>query len=206
MNKQVIAVDIDDVLFPNSFRLVQTYNRKHGTAIESPAMMVNGVLKGTLENLEEHTGLQREVIIEQVEALLSEPEFHDILPLEASQAALAKLAEHFTLIAVSARPKVMVEQSSAWIARHYTGIFTNIHILGDKWGHGIFVDKIKLLRDVQASYLIDDLLKNAQEASAAGITGVLFGDYPWNQVDELPTGVIRCKDWAAVAEYFDGRH
>lgn len=203
--KQTIAVDIDDVLFPNSFRLVQTYNRKHGTNIEQPAMLLNGVLKGTLENLEEHTGLQRELIIEQVEQLLSEPEFHDILPLEASQSVLSELATKFELIAVSSRPKVMLEQTHLWIAHHYESVFSNIHILGGKWGHGIFVDKTKLLKEQDVSYLIDDLLKNAQEAATAGIQAVLFGEYPWNETDALPDAVTRCRDWQAVLEYFDGK-
>jgi hypothetical protein len=30
----------------------------------------------------------------------------------------------------------------------------------------------------------------------------LFGDYTWNQADDLPNGITRVKDWAAVEEYF----
>jgi hypothetical protein len=37
----------------------------------------------------------------------------------------------------------------------------------------------------------------------AGVDGLLFGNYPWNQSKELPSNVRRVANWAEVKEYFN---
>jgi uncharacterized HAD superfamily protein len=37
------------------------------------------------------------------------------------------------------------------------------------------------------------------------MSGVLFGNYPWNQVDKLPDNVVRVNNWQEVLEYFDAK-
>ena len=67
------------------------------------------------------------------------------------------------------------------------------------------VKKVDMCKRLGAIALIDDSLSHVTECAEEGIEGVLFGDYPWNQADELPSGVTRCVDWPAVLEYFDAR-
>lgn len=200
--KPGLAIDVDDVLFPNTDRLLVAYNQQFGTAIsESPSVIVGRRIKGTMEILLEQTGLTRDAIIDQVEAVLVSPEFHMVEPLEESVPALRGLAGHYRLFAISARPSVMERQTVGWLTRHYPGLFDSVHILGKRWGAGLTVDKTGLYKSLGASVAIDDLLKNVLSAHELGLTAVLFGDYPWNQADDLPEGIVRCRTWPRVSEY-----
>lgn len=203
MSKQVIAIDIDDVLFANGERLINAYNLRFGTNIIEQASIKDGILKGTLEILEDATQLNRDIIIDQVESVLASPEFHDISPLDESVAILNYLHKKYKLIAVSARPGIMEHQTITWLQQHYPGLFDSVYVLGARWGHGIHIDKTKLFKEQNASFVIDDLLHTVLRAQEQGIKGIVFGDYSWNQADNLPAGVTRCKDWQAVKEYFD---
>ncbi|HVX57219.1 MAG TPA: hypothetical protein VHA37_05800, partial [Candidatus Saccharimonadales bacterium] len=85
------------------------------------------------------------------------------------------------------------------------GIFTKLVHVGYHLEMKQPKPKAAVCREVGAVALIDDSLGHVQTCAEQGIDGVLFGDYPWNQAEELPAGVTRCADWAAVLEYFDGR-
>lgn len=206
MSKGVIAVDIDDVLFPCSFRLVDLYSEKHGVSLDYPAIMGDdGKIRGTLEVLADALDIGEDEIIDHVEVILSDSGFHDVNPHDGSGGALRKLSQNYELHAVSARPQVIHQQTKAWLAEHYPDIFSSVHILGGRWGKGTTVDKLTTYRKLGTNYVIDDLLNHAVKAREVGATPILFGEYPWNAVAELPDGVVRCADWEAVLEYFDGR-
>ncbi len=53
-----------------------------------------------------------------------------------------------------------------------------------------------------AEYLIDDLMHYIEEAATAGINGLLFGNYPWNQPTPIHPKIRRTVDWTAVLNYF----
>ncbi|HVV66668.1 MAG TPA: hypothetical protein VHB72_01175 [Candidatus Saccharimonadales bacterium] len=206
MSRGVIAVDIDDVLFPCSFRLVDFYSEKHGVKLDYPAIMGDdGKIRGTLEVLADALDIGEDEIIDHVEAILSHPDFHEIDPHDASEETLKKLSRQYELHAVSARPQVINQQTQEWLAKHYPDIFSSIHILGGRWGRGTTVDKLATYRRLGTTYVIDDLLNHAMKAREVGATPILFGKYPWNNVAVLPDGVVWCTDWQAVGAYFDAR-
>jgi hypothetical protein len=95
------------------------------------------------------------------------------------------------------------------IGRCFPGIFNgDIHYVGI-WGSGAHIlnklrqTKAELCRELDIDYLIDDQLKHCIGVAEIGIRALLFGDYSWNQVNQLPKMVTRVKDWAAVLEYFN---
>lgn len=200
MSKPVLAVDIDDVLFPNAYRLIEDYNRRHGYSVQHPASINRGVLKGTLSHLEEGTGLNREVIVDQIEAILADEAYHDVDPLEGSTAAVLELSKRYQLVAITGRPLVARAHTVIWLARHYPGLLEDLHVLGKRWGHGSEVDKSGLFRELGVEIVIDDLLGHVMSAAEIGVRGLLYGDYPWNQADDLPEGVIRVRGWDEVLE------
>ena len=48
-----------------------------------------------------------------------------------------------------------------------------------------------------------DQLKLCRAAADLGMDALLFGDYSWNKIEELPDNTARCKDWKEVGEYFN---
>ncbi len=63
--------------------------------------------------------------------------------------------------------------------------------------------KVEVCKDIEAIALIDDSIGHITECVEAGMQGILFGDYPWNQTEELSSGIVRCSNWPEVLEYFD---
>ncbi|HLA48993.1 MAG TPA: hypothetical protein VJY84_00415, partial [Candidatus Saccharimonadales bacterium] len=65
--------------------------------------------------------------------------------------------------------------------------------------------KAEVCREIGADYLVDDQPKHCLAAADAGITALLFGDYKWTRVNNLPKNVIKVRNWPAVLEYFNAK-
>jgi len=107
---------------------------------------------------------------------------------------------------VTSRRRLIETDTHEWLAKHYQGIFSEIHFAGfwddpKAWRHD--ASKADIFQEIGASYLIDDQLKHCLGAAKLGVKGLLFGDYRWNQTNTLPAGVERCVTWADVQDYFE---
>lgn len=200
MSKPIIAVDIDDVL-SNSAEGFIAYSNRH--------YRLNLTVKDYSEDW-------RDVWrVDLAEALKRSTEFHasgmvsDYLALKGSKSVLQKLKRRYYLIAVTSRKSIIIPETQTWIEKHYPKLFDSMEFAGiyDVPYHEGMLSQTKtdILNGRKARYFIDDQLKHCLAAAEQGIDTILFGDYPWNQMPTLPPGVTRCKDWAAVEAYFDGR-
>ena len=52
--------------------------------------------------------------------------------------------------------------------------------------------------------MIDDQPKHCLSAAECGVEALLFGNYRWNQLADLPDRVTRVQDWEEVERYFGG--
>jgi hypothetical protein len=118
---------------------------------------------------------------------------------------LRALAARFDLVVLTSRRVIAKEETRVWLDRHFAGLFPEVHFSGiwertDNDPH--LLTKADVCLELGLDYLIDDQLKHVVGAAEVGVEAVLFGDYPWNQTDELPNGAHRCANWAEVSEYF----
>jgi len=198
VTKPVIAIDVDDVLAQHAESFIEYSNQKWGTSL-------------TLDDYDEHWAKVWQVDI--AEALRRRDEFvsskvHDnFIAHTDSDTALKSLAERFELRIVTSRLLSMKEGTLEWIKQTYPGVFSEDHIhfagIWDKLeSNSHAMTKTDVLKQIGASYLIDDQLKHCYAASEAGVQAILFGNYGWNQVSDLPKDITRCRDWAAILEYF----
>lgn len=115
------------------------------------------------------------------------------------------------------RQHVIEDKTRAWLETHFPGIFSSV-LFGNHWGReGAQRSKLDMCREVDAALLIDDSIAYAAEAATAGISALLFGEYPWNgglaagaaapAADSspsgdaaLPPGVHRAVSWLHVSE------
>lgn len=200
MNKQKIAIDIDDVLAANAEGFVAYSNEKWGTNLR-------------VEDYDEHWAEVWKVDMAETERRAVElhdsgiiaayKHFNEALPI------LKKLSDRFDLIAITSRRRSIERLTREWIAKHYAGVFMDVQFAGifDEPVHHEMLKKTKvdLFTSNNVSYVIDDQLKHCLAAAALGIDTILFGNYAWNQAAALPANITRCHDWAAVDEYFDAR-
>lgn len=197
---KTIAVDIDDVLAANAASFVAFSNERWGTNL-------------TVDDYDEHWSRMWDVSLAETERRSSE--FHDSGVIgryehfDAAMPVLDILSQQYNLVIITARRKSVADETKRWIADKFPAIFSEVHFAGiwDNHTHQSHIQtKAELCVALGADYLIDDQLKHCIGAAEKGIQALLFGDYSWNQAEQLPAAIVRCHDWGAVKEYFETRN
>lgn len=198
MAKETIAVDVDEVLADQAGAFVQWSNQKWGTHL-------------TVADYHEHWAEIWGVDHHEVEKRYIDYNQDGVparLPAhEPAKEVLQKLSQNFKLVVLTSRWQMLSSDTKQWIERHYQNIFNEVHHSkiwdsGPSTGNEVHRTKAQAFAEIGADYLIDDQLKHCQAVGALGKTALLFGDYPWNQADILPEGVIRTPNWPSVDRYF----
>lgn len=198
MARPIIAIDIDDVLANNAAGFVEFSNRRYGTSLQA-------------DDYDERWDLLWLVDNEEVERRAVELHESGVLKTytrnESAEPVLKRLAERFDLIIVTSRRSQVRDDTLGWMAAHYPGIFNdnNIYFAGiyDNIDEvSIHRTKADLVKELGASFLIDDQVKHCDAAARVGVKALLFGDYKWNRTGALHDNVVRVSDWAAVEDYF----
>jgi|SRR5579862_1198888 len=197
MKKPIIAVDIDDVLMPHFQDLINWYNREYGTNL----MLADNHPK-SIDNWGTDSF---QAAIKRVHRFFDTDEFLNSRPFKEAKAAIKDLSDDYLMFVITSRDTLIEETTRKWLNEHFPEIFKEAHFTGLYRLKGRPIPKSEIAKQIKADYLIDDSLEHVTGASEIGIKGLLFGDYPWNQADKLPSAVVRVKDWQEVLEYFDGR-
>jgi 5'(3')-deoxyribonucleotidase len=196
-NRPIIAIDVDEVLFPMHRTFVEHHNKYFGSNIEYPDRHGRYFLDQFLPDVDEIEFIRRQKAYIASDYFVEEP------PIAGSVEGVNRLAEKYDLTVVTSRQEYIEKPTSDFLKRYYGSTLDNVHFTAHEFGKGMKIPKSEICKRIGATYMIDDNLLTALDCARAGIKTILFGDYHWNQADELPTGVVRCKDWQAVLEYFD---
>lgn len=199
MTTPIIAVDIDDVLSRTADNIIRYGNEHWG-------------FTHTLEDFSED--FQKMWQVNHAEAERRWREFMGSEAIEQygvipeAKVVLEHLKDGFRLIAVTSRRATLMPITEDWLAANYACIFEEA-ISAKMYDQDQYaphkITKAEVLQRIKAEYLIDDQIKHCEGAVSSGVKAILFGDYPWNRASNLPEGITRCKDWAEVERYFDGR-
>lgn len=194
MTKPVIAVDIDEVLSPFLCGLIEWHNQHYNTALQLHDFY-------TYEFHKVWGGDREQAIRKGAEHFEArEP----VTPLADASRVLTRLAQDFELIVVTSRPLKQKAQTESWIQQHFPNTFKEI-LVCNHWSldnQGPIIKKSAACLQHEAKYLIDDFPHYIEEAVNAGLTGLLFGDYPWNQQHAQHQLIQRVANWRAVENYF----
>jgi uncharacterized HAD superfamily protein len=194
-NKKTIAVDIDEVLFPLAPTFLKYYNEQTGTSYNIDDL--------TSYYVEEITGESREVVLTKMEAYLKSEHYRGARPIKGAVDSISTLQEMYNLVVITARAPFFDGHTEEFLQRHFGSLydsFYNIHRYDVEHKH---LSKAEICKELSAIALVDDHRNYILDAAKHGITGLLFGDYAWNQLDKLPPNVRRVKNWQEVLEYFE---
>lgn len=199
MPRQTIAIDIDDVLADQAAAFVEFSNNQWGTSLQ-------------VNDYTEHWAELWGIDVDEVR--IRSDQYHDSGTIgrfkhkPEALPVLKRLHERYSLVVVTSRRRIVRDETLSWIQQHFEGLFDDVHFAGffddlhdAKWSH----TKAEVIVELGADYLIDDQPKHCLATAEAGVDSVLFGDYPWNTLGELPPKVTRCITWSDVERYFDGR-
>lgn len=191
--RQTVAVDIDDVLVPHGDVLIEHLNRKFRSSVN-----IEGFY--SLDELMIAYERSKDEIRQKIHDFLESDEFAAIEPVEESVDALASLKPYYKLMIVTARPGITHRMTEQWLRSHFPEVFSGVHFANTdySWGTLKGVSKQNICQVIAADYLIDDSLKHIEEVTSCGMKGILFGDYHWNQADDLPERAVRASDWSEV--------
>lgn len=195
--KQIIAVDVDEVLAANAPSFVEYTNEQWGMDL-------------TVDDYHEHWAelwqVDHEETMRRAKQYNASEAITSMGHFEAANKVLRNLADRYTLVIVTARRKELEAVTEQWVSRHYDGIFSAIHH-ADIWDtehpDANTFTKADICVKLGVSFLVDDQSKHCNAAQAAGVQAIMFGDYPWNRSDDITPGVIRCADWDEVGHYFE---
>lgn len=195
MAKKIIAVDIDEVLSPYVDGLVYWHNAKYGTQLQFNDFSSYEFHRVWGGNLEVAVAKSDEYFENRLPATA--------MPLNNAQQALTQLKKNYDLIVVTSRKLVHKSKTVSWIEEHFPNYFQEI-IICNHWAKdsGPSMKKSEACLLHNAEYLIDDLPHYIKDAATAGINGLLFGNYPWNQQIPVHPKIKRAIDWTAVLNYF----
>lgn len=188
--KQVIAVDIDEVLFP----LTPTFMDYHNEVYKTQLTLAHK----TCDFLEEIIGGTTAEMLAKMDDYLATRHYAGATPIPDARAVVRRLSKDYRLVLITARAASWREATERFIEEHFPGSFSDLLFCFGSNGPDDYIGKRQLCERVNARVLIDDTLHNIQSTSGNGIHGVLFGDYPWNQHPGLPGHITRCPDWPAV--------
>ena len=191
MAKPVLAIDIDEVLFPFLPELIKHHNEIYGTDFS--------VAEFNTYDFYKIWGGTSEETVEKVHVFLKLPQTH-VPPLGQAARAIKRLKQDYKLVVITSRDKQLEERTREWLLHHFPDTFHEIILAGNHYTGLHFRTKIEVCRELGAFCLIDDNLSYVRQCAAEGVPAILFGDYGWNQAGELPAGVTRAKDWDEVVE------
>ncbi len=195
MAKSVIAIDVDEVLSPFVEGLVAWHNTHYGTAYS-----INDFFT---YNFHQVWGGSLELAIDKSCRYFENRDPAVGKPLVDAKRVLKHLQQDYELLVVTSRMLTHKTLTETWINEHFPNMFKQI-ILCNHWAKdgGQALKKSQACLIHGAKFLIDDLPQYVEDAAAEGISGLLFGDYPWNQQVNQHDQIHRVANWQAVENYF----
>lgn len=201
MGKPIIAIDIDDVLAQGTESLRLQVNQRLGVNLTPEHYQIPGSYRRYYETVWKEHGILDRIDWEELNSQMVVDQSHVPVVLEAA-AVLRRLKRKYDLVVVTAREATWGAATREWVEKQFPDTFLAVHFAGRH--DGTTETKGELCAGLGAGWLIDDNVEHAHTALEQGIKVLLFGSYGWHKNIEIHKDIVRCKDWAAVAEYFDG--
>lgn len=201
MKKQIIAVDIDDVLGSTNDAIRVFINDYFGLNHTPEDYNIEADYEKyweTVWGVDDDEGTKRwRAFLDNggIENLERHPEVLDVL---------LKLKNKYDLVIVTARRDEFAAVTKKWLQQHFPDVFQDAHFVPVFRGENRKT-KAMVCIEIGADYLIDDNYEHCVLAAEAGLTALLFGDFGWNRNKPLPKNVARVKDCHEVEQYFDSR-
>lgn len=191
----VIAVDIDDVLYPFADTVIEYVHKRSGKPVTAVELFGD----------QEYTasGLHESDFIRLVREYHAEDANLSHSPLPGSLEHLADLAIDNDVYLVTSRLPSMKQHTEAWIQIHLGGVrLQDIIFTGNHWNGNVTETKADICRRIEADYLIEDQPRYVDLFTDHPTQAILFGDYDWNKDHSYD---VRANNWREVVGLIKSR-
>jgi 5'(3')-deoxyribonucleotidase len=190
--KPVIAVDIDDVLFPFVDGVAGYHNSLKGTTLTAADFFTY--------NFSQVWGISPAEADEVIGSFLGNENL-ELRPVDGAAGALGQLGRDFDIVLVTARNEIFEKETVQWLRCHLPDLFRHVIFAGNPHDGRPYRAKGVICQELGAQLLIDDHPSNLLSAAECGVDGVLFGSKAWSVLDNPSTRITSCVNWEAVLEY-----
>lgn len=195
-NREILAMDIDEVVFPFLDQFIVWHRQEYGALLKREDFL-------TYE-FDTTLGISVEETVKRVHGFLEHEHTHtNVTPIDQADMAIHRLNERFEIHPVTARHPMFRKVTHEYLTEHFGDVFKEITLVGHAATMDILRSKAEVCQELGAFALIDDSVSHVTGCVEVGIGGILFGNYPWNQTNDLRPDIVRCPDWPAVLEYLN---
>jgi FMN phosphatase YigB (HAD superfamily) len=201
--KQVVAIDIDDVLFDEHQSMRLFMNEAYGLQHTAEHYDVEGPYWGYWQMV---WGVDHDESERRYQAYVTSGAKAEPMLIPGAVEALNTLKEQYDLAIITSRfEPTVIEWTPLWLEEHFPQVFKRVEFVVD-WATDKKMSKGTIAQQIGASYLVDDSLLHCQSAAECGVHSVLFGDYGYSRgyKDDHPL-ITRARDWSEVVEFLDAR-
>lgn len=193
MKRQIVAVDIDDVLLNSADLLMGGYNLRFGTSLTRADYYSKDVGKLGVAHWDE--AAERFRVFQESEV------FTDAEPDPEAVESVTNLALYYDFVGVTSRPEFIKDQTDKWIKKRFGGNIPRVihtsFVMGASNHVGTLLTKAEVCKQIGASYMVEDHLHHAVPVAETG-TRVFLVDQVWNQKNDLPSTVTRVQGWKEI--------
>ncbi len=190
MQKRIIAIDCDDVIVATAPAILDFYNTRYNTRLELKNLYSKDLTLWAADDAK--TAMAR------VDEFLKTSEYQQMEPFKEAVGVIHELKKYHELHIVTGRNDFLQQATQDMIDRFFPDTFTSIEYTN------FFTDTPRSKGDVciqlGADLLIDDHLHHASVVAECGTDVFLFGDYPWNQSNNLPERITRVSGWHEIGK------
>ena len=181
----VIALDLDEVLFPLLRHYVQYINDKYSLNLKESDF--------STYDLWDFYGVSKEQGVIDFHEYTKTSEFEKIKPLEGAVEGISQLKSLSDLIVVTSRHEKLRKITEENLDKYFPGDFSEV-ILGKypSLGSNSIKTKRQICNEKRAWVLVEDSAEHAKEASN-DIYAILL-DKPWNQ-GVSGENILRANNW-----------
>ena len=197
--KLIIAVDIDDVLFPTNEEIRRYVNENFGANLSEEDHAQPGEYKGYFERV---WGVDHERAEHWYQSFIRSGALVEMQPIEGAIEVIAYLEKYYELVVVSARHEDQVEMTHNWLLKHFPRVFRDVKFISG-WYHGRKISKAEVCKEIGASYLIDDNVEHCIQAEKVGLKTLLFSEYGWSKQNPQAVNLTRVNDWFEIKKFFE---
>ena len=190
MDKKIIALDFDDVLFPFTHEFLIYCAEKFQINIQDDDLKKY--------RFEELLGLDESEVNQLQNDFIFSERHTNISPTRGAREALSVLKNTYDFVVISARPKNQESLVRIWLQKNLGVEVTGFYLV-DHYTEGK-TEKIKanIAKEVGVSYFIEDNLLNSIQIAEIGIPVFLI-TREWNEEQEIKSkSITRVASWENI--------
>ncbi len=189
MQREVVAVDMDDVVVETAQAIVDHVNKTRDARMHINHFYSRDPAVWGAPNVE--------TAVSWVNAYLETDEYFALPPIQEALHVLRGLKRVHELFILTGRPDFTEVATRKWLAEHTPDIFADV-----VFTNYFDTEKVRTKGDVckalGATVLIDDHVEHCVSAMDNGVNALLFGSYPWNQTAKPVAGLQRVAGWSEI--------